>query len=270
MFGSRMGAQKNLRRHQSTGNPIASFGDVLLTARSQEKRMHSETALPSPDRVPGVGDAMTGAPPGTVAQIDTILARSGMTVCELDQRIRLLANALVSRVPQERREEVADEVIFEVWTAILDKKVNWPDEMSPSESRSFAFGIVRNKFVNLTRKWARRHLLLVPFAEGSEPIDRSRLPRSPESEEIARKMREQIERLPERQQSIIRLDYYEGLSNEAIGRRLGISLGTVKSAKHRALKQLHQAMVGSTLLGNPQTPPGASAISSPTAEEIGS
>ena len=58
--------------------------------------------------------------------------------------------------------------------------------------------------------------------------------------ETARRLRSAIARLPETQQSVVRLRFYEGASLAGIAAALGLPLGTVKSRLHHALARLRE------------------------------
>jgi RNA polymerase sigma-70 factor (ECF subfamily) len=58
------------------------------------------------------------------------------------------------------------------------------------------------------------------------------------------RLRELLAQMPEAQQQVVLLGYFEGLSSAEIGERLGIPIGTVKSRTRAALESLR------TVLGN--------------------
>jgi RNA polymerase sigma-70 factor (sigma-E family) len=68
-------------------------------------------------------------------------------------------------------------------------------------------------------------------------------PESPEDAVVERdEMWRALRRLSVPQRAIVVLRYYEDLSEEVIAELLDISVGTVKSRSHRALKQLHREL----------------------------
>ena len=60
--------------------------------------------------------------------------------------------------------------------------------------------------------------------------------------EIGERVGSALAGLPARQRAVFVLRHYEELSLEEIARTLGMSLGTVKSALHRALQRLRQRL----------------------------
>jgi RNA polymerase sigma-70 factor (sigma-E family) len=94
---------------------------------------------------------------------------------------------------------------------------------------------LRRTLINLTRHSFRRRLLELrplPRAEvGSEPDHIRRLT-----------VVEALRDLPPRQRACIALRYYEDLSEAETARILGISVGTVKSQTHKALRRLRPVL----------------------------
>lgn len=56
------------------------------------------------------------------------------------------------------------------------------------------------------------------------------------------RMRRELQALPEEQQRVILLGYFEGLSSSEIATRLGIPIGTVKSRVAAAMSRLRSAL----------------------------
>jgi RNA polymerase sigma-70 factor (ECF subfamily) len=77
------------------------------------------------------------------------------------------------------------------------------------------------------------------LADGAPPPDQRVLGREA-GERIAAALRV----LPERQRAIVVLRHYQEQSLEEIAQTLGMSLGTVKSSLHRALKRLRESLAG--------------------------
>lgn len=64
--------------------------------------------------------------------------------------------------------------------------------------------------------------------------------------EQSQEMQAALAQLSEEQQQILRMSYYDGLSQAEIARRLGIPLGTVKARARRGLLKLRQTLSDST------------------------
>ncbi|WP_084962777.1 SigE family RNA polymerase sigma factor [Thermoactinospora rubra] len=102
-------------------------------------------------------------------------------------------------------------------------------------------GYVRRAMVNINiSQWRRRKLEEYPAEELPEVC----APVEPSGE--AHELLEQaIQRLPERMRAAVLLRYYEDLTEPEIAKRLGVSVGTVKSTMSRAMAKLRDALAGS-------------------------
>ena len=67
-----------------------------------------------------------------------------------------------------------------------------------------------------------------------------------ERRELRQRVREAIERLPERYRTVLALRELEGLPYEGIASVLGLSLGTVESRLFRARKRLRTLLLAET------------------------
>jgi RNA polymerase sigma-70 factor (ECF subfamily) len=67
--------------------------------------------------------------------------------------------------------------------------------------------------------------------------------------DLAQRVREAVQQLPEEHRLVLILRHYHGLSYADIGQALGISVGTVKSRMHYALAKLRSGMQRRGLLG---------------------
>jgi RNA polymerase sigma-70 factor (ECF subfamily) len=61
--------------------------------------------------------------------------------------------------------------------------------------------------------------------------------------ERSQEVREALAQLSSKEQEILKMAYYEGLSQTEIATKLNIALGTVKSRSRRSLLKLRQALV---------------------------
>jgi RNA polymerase sigma-70 factor (sigma-E family) len=98
--------------------------------------------------------------------------------------------------------------------------------------------MVTNEYLSWRRRWSTRHLLLrsVEDQNGGPP-----LPSTPDfttGHADRAELLQQLASLPRRQQAVLVLRYYEGLSDPEIAGLLGCATGTVRSSASRALKTL--------------------------------
>jgi RNA polymerase sigma-70 factor (sigma-E family) len=107
-----------------------------------------------------------------------------------------------------------------------------------------AVAYVRASVVNLSRsvirrrQTARKHLR-VAEPEATEAADHQVLLRDEHRAALAA-----VHDLPRRQQEVLVLRYWSGLSEREIAEALGISTGSVKSAASRGMAALHRVLGG--------------------------
>ena len=96
-------------------------------------------------------------------------------------------------------------------------------------------GYVRRAMVNTQiSEWRRKRLDVYPTDE----IPEQRLDDPTWRSDLADVVGRAIERLPARQRATVVLRYYEDLTEAQIAERMGVTIGTVKSALSRAVEKL--------------------------------
>jgi RNA polymerase sigma-70 factor (ECF subfamily) len=101
----------------------------------------------------------------------------------------------------------------------------------------FVLGTARQCIVDSRRNAARRERILDTFPtdlpslvdEGSEPLDTDRLG-------------ECLQRLPERERTVLLMTFYADDSAETVGTALGISAANVRVVRHRGIQHLRECM----------------------------
>ncbi|GAA2895006.1 SigE family RNA polymerase sigma factor [Nonomuraea rubra] len=107
------------------------------------------------------------------------------------------------------------------------------------EDRGALDGYVRRAMVNINiSQWRRRKLEEYPSDELPEPVTFEPAGSSEVHEALEQALRE----LPERMRAAIVLRYYEDMTEPEIAKKLGISVGTVKSTVSRAMAKLRAAL----------------------------
>jgi RNA polymerase sigma factor (sigma-70 family) len=132
-------------------------------------------------------------------------------------------------------EEIAQEVMVTLWRKA--------DLFDPAKSSlpTWLYRIARNRRIDLMRRARVDYLdpqsprLLDEAAEG----EISSAYEGQERDDILRKL---VLTLPEQQQGLLTLAFYEGLSHSQIAERTGTPLGTVKSRLRLAFSQLRRAL----------------------------
>ncbi|WP_017623083.1 SigE family RNA polymerase sigma factor [Nocardiopsis chromatogenes] len=117
--------------------------------------------------------------------------------------------------------------------ALLKTFFAW-DRISTPKARD---GYVRRAMVNTQiSEWRRNRLEVFPTDE----IPEQRVDDPTGRSDLADTVNRAIERLPDRQRQIVRLRYYDDLTEAQIADRLGVTIGTVKSTVSRAVRKLRE------------------------------
>lgn len=138
------------------------------------------------------------------------------------------------------REGMAEEVIQETMVTIWRKA----GQFDPAKASvgTWIFTIARNKRIDLIRKRVR------PEPDYDDPMFQPEA--EPDGEdhmatvELEAGMRDLLEQLPAAQTDVIRLTYFQNLTQVEIADRLDIPLGTVKSRLRLALERLRSLSEG--------------------------
>jgi RNA polymerase sigma-70 factor (sigma-E family) len=123
-------------------------------------------------------------------------------------------------------EEITQDAFIRVWRS-------WGRIRKEEAAAAYA----RATVVNLARNSLRRRVLEA----------RHRVARSDDVAEVPLERLDYlraVRSLPARQRACVALRYYEDLSEQETARLLGISIGTVKSQTHKALRRLQELLGG--------------------------
>lgn len=140
----------------------------------------------------------------------------------------LVRIALAMTADRELAQDLAQEAFVRAWRK-LDRL------RDPAGAPAY----LRKTLVNLTRRNLQRRFL--------EIRHRLRKTEVRDEPDHARRLEvvEALRILPPRQRACIALRYYEDLSEQETAKIMGISVGTVKSQTHKALKNLEPVLGGS-------------------------
>lgn len=147
---------------------------------------------------------------------------------------RIKAYLMRSGTEATAAEEVAQEAMVTVW-----RRAETFDPRQASAS-TWVFTIARNKRIDMVRRerrpeFDRNDPALVP--EPAPPADRVA-----EAVQDAAIVRSALDDLPEEQQQMLRLAYFEDMPHSAIAAACDLPLGTVKSRIRLALSRLRKTM----------------------------
>jgi RNA polymerase sigma-70 factor (ECF subfamily) len=131
-------------------------------------------------------------------------------------------------------EDLAQETLVQVW-----RKAGSYDPAKAAAS-SWVFAVARNLRIDRLRRQRFQEVELDDQAEGEdERADgHERVPERLDAQRLAAA----VETLPPDQSQVVRLAYFEGLSQSEIGARLQVPLGTVKSRMRLAFAKLRTAV----------------------------
>jgi RNA polymerase sigma-70 factor (sigma-E family) len=123
-------------------------------------------------------------------------------------------------------EELAQEALVRIWW-------RWRLGRRPADPARYA----RRVLVNRQRSLLRRAAVEARSLARAQPAE---VP--PAGTERAMVLWEAVQALPPRQRAVLVLRYREDLTEAEVARLLGVPVGTVKSASHRALARLRQRL----------------------------
>jgi RNA polymerase sigma-70 factor (ECF subfamily) len=128
-----------------------------------------------------------------------------------------------------------DDVFQETWIRVVRSAHRYdPEQRFSAWLFAIAWNLVKDR-------WAKR----APQSDGDLTTMVS-TERSPEEQAVANdraeRVREMVDRLPERLAQAILLRFFEELSEKEVAARLGVPVGTVKSRLHHGLRRLAEEM----------------------------
>jgi len=135
-----------------------------------------------------------------------------------------------------RNDAAAADLAQEVLIMTL-RKLREGDVREPEQLASFIFGTCRQVVVDARRSGTRRDRLLDTFAvslpsvveDNTDTLDANRL-------------RDCLERLPERERAVLVMTFYDDRPADAVGNELGLTAGNVRVIRHRGIDRLKTCM----------------------------
>lgn len=135
------------------------------------------------------------------------------------------------------KHETTKDLINQLFLGFMEKP---PDFAAIVNRQAYVMTAFRNKVIDFLRKKAHHTQSLdEPTIDlPTEPAADSRILRDESLAVLESHLAAAFTKLPPRYKKVIYLRYYEGLSHEEIGQRMGISVRTVYNSLFESLKQL--------------------------------
>jgi RNA polymerase sigma-70 factor (ECF subfamily) len=135
-------------------------------------------------------------------------------------------------------QDILQEVFLSVW--------NKAGTFDPARGSAFSWTVtqLRNRAIDRIRSRRRRGELMETFGQDLEPAggDVRSAADNCESSEQARQVRDAMGKLSDDQRQVLRLAFFEGLTQVEIAQKLGEPLGTIKARAHRAMARLRETL----------------------------
>src|SRR5688572_23493156 len=135
-----------------------------------------------------------------------------------------------------RDRHAAADLVQQVLVTTLER-LRAGEVREPAKLASFVLGMCRMTVLEMRRGAARRAELLERFSD-LDAVQEAAEPRVLEEARLA----ECLERLAERERSVVVLSFYGDKSAEEAGRELALAPGNVRVIRHRALGKLRECM----------------------------
>lgn len=173
---------------------------------------------------------------GLVHQIAASGAGSGDAEAELYRRLapRVRLYGLRHLREPQAAADLVQEVLLTALEQIRGGKLRQPERLA-----GFVLGICRLVVLNQRRARARQARLIDMFGEDLPLSDPASAPRLDEA-----RLRLCLERLSERERSVLVMTFYDDRSAAEVGAELGISEGNVRVIRHRGIERLRGCVEG--------------------------
>jgi RNA polymerase sigma-70 factor (ECF subfamily) len=179
------------------------------------------------------------AQPSDLDLLQAIVRRDEHALASLYDRYRLILFGLTMRIlnSREEAEDVLQEVFLQVWRRAAD--------FDEQRGRPFTWlvTLARSRAIDRLRLLgARQRLANSAAEETSEEVSDASLDAL--KSEQRRIVRGALSELPEEQRQVLRLAYFDGLTQTEIATQLNAPLGTVKTRMRSGMIKLRQLLSG--------------------------
>ncbi|MBT30405.1 MAG: RNA polymerase subunit sigma-70 [Thalassobius sp.] len=137
-----------------------------------------------------------------------------------------------------KNKELAEDVVQETFIRVWNNRTT----LKPTESlKPFIVTISKRLILNIIRNEKRKILKHVEILASQNP-NKNFTEQSIFYNETNNQLKSAINKLPEKRKQVFELKVKEGLSNEEIAKKLGISVNTVKVQYSKALQQIRELL----------------------------
>lgn len=192
-----------------------------------------------------VRDESDAAEPGEADLDDAGLARRiaaagprGAAAAEAELYRRLAPRVRLYGRKHLRDDHAAADLVQQVLMTTLER-LREGRLRDPERIASFVLGMCRMLVLDLRRTRARRERLLGTYGDDVPAADPAAAPRLDHDRLLAC-----LERLPERERSVLVMTFYEDAPAQAVAGALGLSEGNVRVIRHRGLQRLRECVTG--------------------------
>jgi RNA polymerase sigma-70 factor (ECF subfamily) len=186
---------------------------------------------------------MCSPDPDTPLDDATLARRVGQAAPETDREAEAeLCRRLGPRVRlyglrHLRNQAAAADLMQQVMLTMIER-LRAGDLREPERLASFVFGICRMVVLELRRGQARRGRLLETYAEALSP------PEAPQPDLDHARLAHCLERLPERERTVLLLTFYDEMPAATLALQLHLSPANVRVIRHRGLERLRACVTG--------------------------
>lgn len=136
-----------------------------------------------------------------------------------------------------RSPAAADDLMQQVMLMVIER-LRAGSLRDPEQLVSFVFGICRMVVLDLRRGTLRREKLLEIYGDALVP-DEARAPDPDRG-----RLMDCLERLPERERTILLLTFYDDMPADTLARELNLTPGNVRVIRHRGMERLRGCVTG--------------------------
>lgn len=168
------------------------------------------------------------------ALVERVLAQDELALAAIYDRYAGMLHSMVMRVVRDTQaaEEILQDIFFQLW--------NNAGKFDPERGSLPGWLLVsaRNRAISRLRRF---HRVGMEELEENMVVVGFNVESSLSQKQMVQKVKGAIDELPEAQQQVIELAYFEGLTHTEIAERTGEPLGTVKTRLRSAVETLKKA-----------------------------